>query len=158
MKQEEVRPLCATWSRGNRIHQSHTLSCHFPQSSRRQRGALLNLTDLLDWLQKHHTSRTLGKKKPILLDKRKPIYVEKKLKRNLTNIIQSIVRPTVERKPLQLARRKSTRRQSLSHNDHESINATIDSSVHFNWVQLCQDMPWLIEHISGGTEANRRKI
>ena len=63
VKQEEVRPLCATWSGGNRIHQSQTLSCHFLQSSRRQRGALLNLTDLLDWLQKHHTSLTLGKKK-----------------------------------------------------------------------------------------------
>lgn len=27
--------------------------------------------------------------------------------------------------------------------------------MHFNWVQLCQDLPWLIEHISSGNEANR---
>ena len=27
--------------------------------------------------------------------------------------------------------------------------------MHFKWVQLCQDFPWLIEHISCGNEANR---
>lgn len=33
-EQEEVRPVSATWSRGNRIHQSLTLSCHLLQIRR----------------------------------------------------------------------------------------------------------------------------
>ena len=28
--------------------------------------------------------------------------------------------------------------------------------MHFNWVQLCQDLPWLIKHVSSGNEANRK--
>lgn len=29
--------------------------------------------------------------------------------------------------------------------------------VHFNWIQLCQDLPWLIKHLSAGNEANRKR-
>lgn len=41
-----------TWSRGNMIHQSHTLSCHLLPIMRLEQVVLLNLTDLLEWLQK----------------------------------------------------------------------------------------------------------
>lgn len=52
---------------------SPTLRGQLLQIRRRSLGALLNMTGLLDWLQKHHTRCTL-KKTLILLDETKYVY------------------------------------------------------------------------------------
>lgn len=117
----DVRSLPATCSRGNRIHQSPTLSCHLLQIKRIictaskpdiPAGPALKNTKNSTWSQKHKTERAAYCRKTPFDS------TNEKVEKKLANIFLYIFKLLHLEREKTNKEKKNPRRQPLSQNDH----------------------------------------
>lgn len=156
----DVRSLPATCSRGNRIHQSPTLSCHLLQIKRIictaskpdiPAGPALKNTKNSTWSQKHKTERAAYCRKTPFDS------TNEKVEKKLANIFYIYLNFFIWREKKQIKKKKPKTATTIAEWPLSQLTPHFINLVHFNWIQLCQDLPWLIKHLSAGNEANRKR-
>lgn len=156
----DVRSLPATCSRGNRIHQSPTLSCHLLQIKRIictaskpdiPAGPALKNTKNSTWSQKHKTERAAYCRKTPFDS------TNEKVEKKLANIFYIYLNFFIWREKKQIKKKKPKTATTIAEWPLSQLTPHVINLVHFNWIQLCQDLPWLIKHLSAGNEANRKR-